>query len=88
MAKIIGREKEIHYKFVEKDDGKDNCRWSHILQSQQVRIWQGFSFELLCLLHLDQIKNKLHIDVISNYSSSWRSSDPNNPAQIDLVIQR
>lgn len=78
----------FYYKFVEKDDGKDNCRWSHILQSQQVRIWQGFSFELLCLLHLDQIKYKLHIDVISNYSSSWRSSDPNNPAQIDLVIQR
>ena len=27
-------------------------------------------------------------DVISNYSSSWRSSDHDNPAQIDLVIER
>ena len=27
-------------------------------------------------------------DVISNYSSSWRSFDPDNPAQIDLVIER
>ena len=26
-------------------------------------------------------------DVISNYSSSWRSSDHDNPAQIDLVIE-
>ena len=51
-------------------------------------IWQGFSFELLCLLHLEQLKYKLHIDVISNHSSSWRSSDPDNPAQIDLVIER
>ncbi len=50
--------------------------------------WQGFSFELLCLLHLEQLKYKLHIDVISNHSSSWRSSDPDNPAQIDLVIER
>ena len=78
----------FYYKFVENDDGRDNSRWSHIQQSQQVRIWQGFSFELLCLLHLDQMKYKLHIDVISNYSSSWRSSDPDNPAQIDLVIER
>lgn len=67
MAKIIGREKEIHYKFVEKDDGKDNCRWSHILQSQQVRIWQGFSFELLCLLHLDQIKNSFNMPCVKKY---------------------
>ena len=57
----------FYYKFVEKDDGKDNCRWSHILQSQQVRIWQGFSFELLCLLHLDQIKNSFNMPCVKKY---------------------
>ena len=29
----------FYYKFVENDDGRDNSRWSHIQQSQQVRIW-------------------------------------------------
>lgn len=78
----------FYYKFVDGEEGRDGCRWSHIQQSQQVKSWQGYSFELLALLHLDEIKNKLHIDVISNRSSSWRSADPESPVQIDLVIER
>lgn len=78
----------FYYKFVDGDEGRDGNRWSHIQQSQQVKSWQGYSFELLCLLHLDEIKNRMHIDVISNTSSSWRSADGENPVQIDLVIER
>lgn len=78
----------FYYKFVDGDEGRDGNRWSHIQQSQQVKSWQGYSFELLCLLHLDEIKNRLHIDVISNTSSSWRSADAESPVQIDLVIER
>lgn len=78
----------FYYKFVDGDEGRDGSRWSHIQQSQQVKSWQGYSFELLGLLHLDEIKNRLHIDVISNTSSSWRSADAESPVQIDLVIER
>lgn len=78
----------FYYKFVDGDEGRDGCRWSHIQQSPQVKGWQGYSFELLALLHLDEIKNRLHIDVISNKSSSWRSADAESPVQIDLVIER
>ncbi|MGN0310825.1 MAG: hypothetical protein ACI4C3_09640 [Bacteroides sp.] len=76
----------FYYKFVAGDEGRDGNSWSHIQQSQQVKSWQGYSFELLCLLHLDEIKSRLHIDVINNTSSSWRSADAESPVQIDLVI--
>ena len=78
----------FYYKFVAGEEGRDGSRWSHIQQTQPVKSWQGYSFELLALLHLDEIKNRLHIDVISNKSSSWRSADAENPVQIDLVIER
>lgn len=50
--------------------------------------WQGFSFELLCLLHLDEIKKSLGIDRILNDASAWRSKQTEQNTQIDLVIER
>ena len=50
--------------------------------------WQGFSFELLCLLHLDEIKKSLGIDRILSDASAWRSKQTEQNTQIDLVIER
>lgn len=44
------------YKFVEKQQNNDKHNWVHLQNTPQVKSWQGFSFELLCLLHLDEIK--------------------------------
>lgn len=78
----------FYYKYVDGQDTKDKARWSHICLSPQVSSWQGFSFELLCLLHLDQIKQALGIDRIINAASSWRGKDDSSSTQIDLVIER
>lgn len=70
-------------------DTKDAQRWTHLSSSQQVTSWQGFSFELLCLIHLDEIKRALGIDRILNDASSWRSKTAESSnTQIDLVIER
>lgn len=78
----------FYYKFIYGQDTKDRERWSHIFMSPQISSWQGFSFELLCLLHLDQIKKVLGIDRILNDSTAWRSRNEENNTQIDLVIER
>ena len=57
-----------------------------MILSPKISSWQGFSFELLCILHLEQMKNALGISGILTNSSVWRAKD--NSAQIDLVIER
>lgn len=76
------------YKYIQGVDTKDPHRSTHLTSSQQVASWQGFSFELLCLMHLDEIKQTLGIDRILNDSSVWRSRQYGHGTQIDLVIER
>ena len=78
----------FYYKYVHGIDTKDPYRWTHLSSSQQVASWQGFSFELLCLLHLDEIKRTLGIDRILNNASAWRSRNDGRGTQIDLVVER
>ena len=60
------------------------------MHSHSVEAWEGFSYELICLLHLEQIKKKLGIHIIATETSSWRSLGDENRkgTQIDLVIER
>ena len=78
----------FYYKYVYGMDTKDTHRWTHLSSMVQVASWQGFSFELLCLLHLDEIKKALGIDRILNDASAWRSKQTEQNTQIDLVIER
>ena len=60
------------------------------MHSHSVESWQGFSFETICMTHLEQIKQKLGISGIATTTSSWRKlgGKENKGAQIDLVIDR
>lgn len=76
----------FYYHFIEKHRFKDTAFWEKSLDKPVVTSWQGFSFELVCLLHLDQIKNALGISGIATSSTTWRSKD--RTSQVDLVIER
>ncbi len=74
--------------FVAQERSQDEQWWEHNMNSPRVRAWQGFSFELLCLLHLPQIKRCLSIGGIATTTSSWRSNNTEHHYQIDMVIDR
>jgi len=50
--------------------------------------WAGYAFEILCLLHVQQIRKALGISGIMTEIYSWRSKTYDPGAQIDLVIER
>ncbi len=50
--------------------------------------WLGNAFELLCLAHVDEIKNALGISGVETAEYSYRSKTHCPGAQIDLVIDR
>jgi AAA+ ATPase superfamily predicted ATPase len=62
--------------------------WTSMTDNARHRAWNGYAFELVCLMHEKQIKQKLGISGILTYVSSWRSLKTSPGAQIDLVIDR
>ena len=69
----------------------DEQWWSKNFLSHSIEIWQGQTFELVCLLHTEAIKKKLGISGISTEISSWRYTPKDSTekgAQVDMVISR
>ena len=75
-------------KYVEHNNSKDEYYWTNLLDDGGRRAWSGYAFELLCLLHIAQIKKRLGISGISTQVFSWRSKQSSPGAQIDLLIVR
>jgi hypothetical protein len=67
--------------------GNDNV-WSSLIGSGAHRAWSGYSFEQVCLWHISQIKKALGIQGVRATAAAWRSSESENAAQIDLVLDR
>ena len=80
----------FYFKFLHNKNSKDEHWWTNNMHSHSVESWQGFSFETICMTHLEQIKQRLGISGISTTTSSWRKlgDDGSKGAQIDLVIDR
>ena len=81
----------FYFSFVKDYGGRDRHHWMHMVKDQKRIVWEALAFELVCLLHSEQIKSKLGISGVATEESSWRfvSDDPRvKGAQIDLVIRR
>ncbi len=62
--------------------------WSNHIGTSEVNAWLGLSFERVCMAHVPQIKQALHIDKISTQFYSWRSRKSTPKAQIDMILDR
>lgn len=80
----------FYLRFVDGQPHLDTNVWQRSEQSPRVRVWQGLCFEVVGLLHIEQIKRALGLTVVASTSSAWRSTtgDDNAGAQVDLVIER
>ncbi|MBR0503207.1 MAG: AAA family ATPase [Paludibacteraceae bacterium] len=74
----------FYFRFIENDKSKDPHYWTHNINRPSLSVWQGYTFELVCLLHIEQIKQKLGISGMATAVSTWRD----NTSQIDLIIDR
>ena len=61
--------------------------WINYVDSPSYYSWCGYSFEIVCLNHIDKIKKVLGIDGIDSLNYSFYSNS-NGGAQIDLLIDR
>ncbi|MCX6277852.1 MAG: ATP-binding protein [Bacteroidetes bacterium] len=66
--------------------------WMSQQNDPKIRAWAGYTFEGVCLKHIQQIKNALGIGMVETFHVPWYYSPPKNSpeqgAQIDLLIDR
>lgn len=78
----------FYFKFIKNNRFFDEHFWSNSLNSPLHNAWSGISFEMLCLMHVSQIKSALGISGVLTCAFSWRGSLDGKSAQIDLLIDR
>ena len=77
---------QFYHSFMEYET--DEQFWAHNLRSPKINTYFGLSYERACMAHVPQIKKAIGIDQIGTEYYSWRSNDPNQRAQVDLIIER
>jgi len=78
----------FYIKYIEKTKATKNGIWMKMQGQQSYKIWSGFSFETICIKHLEQIKEALKISGIHTEHGSWIEKNTENGVQIDLLIDR
>jgi AAA+ ATPase superfamily predicted ATPase len=78
----------FYLKFMTDHNLEDRNTWLNSLDNPQIRAWNGFAFERLCLMHTDCIKKALGIAGVQTQTSAWLGVSDSQKAQVDLVIDR
>lgn len=84
----------FYLRFIKAGNGQDEHFWSNISERKH-DTWVGHAFEMLCLHHIPQIKNKLGISGIETNVLSWYTKPKTDSSgaqwkgtQIDMLIER
>jgi len=78
----------FYFQFMHKNNFRDDKYWTNTINTPQHNNWTGLSFEIVCLLHVKEIKNKLQVFGVQSSEFAWRSKKDNFNVQIDLLLDR
>ena len=78
----------FYFKFIHSGTIRGKNAWLNLIDHPSVRVWQGISFEQICIDHSEQIKMALGISGVMTNISTWRGQTETKSAQIDLLIDR
>lgn len=78
----------FYLKFIKNQSVNSVNVWQTMYTQNSYKIWSGFSFENICLKHINQIKEALKITGIYTKTGSWIEKNKTQGAQIDLLIDR
>ena len=76
----------FHYKFLTNGISEKTRFENFKSDTGKYTNWRGHAFEILCMYHIDSIKNALGISGVQTNEYAWVSEK--NEAQIDLCIER
>jgi len=74
----------FHHNFIEKSEETDFNFWINTINTPSYYAWAGNAFEIVCLLHSQEIKKALGIAGVQSNTYAWS----NTKSQIDLLFDR
>jgi uncharacterized protein len=78
----------FYFKFIKDGKIQGKNTWLNMIDNPAQRTWQGFTFEQVCIDHIEQIKKALGISGVLSANGTWRGKTEEKAAQIDLLIDR
>lgn len=78
----------FYLKFIHNSKAIGIGSWMQFSSNQSYKTWLGFSFEIVCLKHIEQIKKGLGISGVYTEQANWTEKNDKNGIQIDLLIDR
>ena len=63
----------FYFSYIKDNYGRDEHFWTNSVDLPLRRSWAGYTFEQLCLHHLDQIRRGIGISAVQCESSAWFS---------------
>ena len=83
----------FYFAYIKNNYGRDPHFWSNSTDDPSRRSWAGYTFEQLCLYHLEQVKRAMGIAAVQCKVSAWfhkvsEGERATRGAQIDLIIDR
>ena len=88
LYRLIDEYSLFYIKFIQNTKPSNYGIWNKEYAKDSYKIWSGFSFETICMKHIDQIKEGLKIAGIKSVNGSWIEKNTINSTQIDLLIDR
>ena len=98
MYRLTDEYSLFYLQFIEKQGIRESGAWLEISQTQDYKIWCGYTFESICLKHIPQIKHALSIGGVYAPASSFlkkgtatengTSRDNRGGTRIDLLLDR
>jgi hypothetical protein len=74
------------FRFMDGPQAIDN--WTSYSGTQAYYVWRGNAFELICTLHMAQIRHALGVLGVAAVSFPWTSWNASPGVQIDMVVER
>ena len=80
----------FYFSYIKDNYGRDGNFWANSTDLPLRRSWAGYTFEQLCMHHLEQIRKSIGIYAVQCETSAWfsKGEDGKRGAQIDLLIDR
>lgn len=78
----------FYLKYIEGTRPAKRGVWAKLNGTPSHKAWAGFTFETICMKHVDHIKEGLKISGIRSVEGSWAGKGSGDGAQVDLLIDR
>ncbi|MBC8146644.1 MAG: hypothetical protein H8E98_01520, partial [Bacteroidetes bacterium] len=74
LYQLVDFYSHFYLKFILDTQHTGNNNWINLIDSPKYRAWSGYTFEQVCMYHIDKIKKSLGISGVQTSVSSWRSN--------------